>query len=50
MTNKLKYFVANWKMFGNLASLKSANKINYYISSKKNCDLIVKSFYVYPIH
>ena len=35
MTNKLKYFVANWKMFGNLASLKSANKINYYISSKK---------------
>ena len=35
MTNKLKYFVANWKMFGNLSSLKSANKINYYISSKK---------------
>ena len=27
MTNKLKYFIANWKMYGHLKSLKSLNKV-----------------------
>jgi triosephosphate isomerase (TIM) len=35
MTNKLKYFIANWKMFGDLASLKSIKKINHYTSLKE---------------
>ena len=35
MTNKFKYFVANWKMFGNLAALKSfKNFKNSYLSLK----------------
>ena len=32
MTNKLKYFIGNWKMFGDLASFKIISKINTYIS------------------
>ena len=35
MTNKLKYFIANWKMFGDLASLKNIKKINHYTFSKE---------------
>ncbi len=31
MTNKLKYFVGNWKMFGDFTSYKIVNKINQYI-------------------
>ena len=27
MTNKYKYFVANWKMFGNIKTIKSINKV-----------------------
>ncbi len=27
MTNKLRYFIANWKMFGDLKSLKSIDKV-----------------------
>ena len=27
MTNKYMYFIANWKMFGGLNSLKSLNKV-----------------------
>ena len=35
MTNKLKYFVGNWKMFGDFTSFKIINKIsNYLIQSK----------------
>ena len=35
MTNKLKYFVGNWKMFGDFSSFKIINKIsNYFIQSK----------------
>ena len=32
MTNKLKYFVGNWKMFGNFGSLKSIFKIHRFNS------------------
>ena len=30
MTNKLKYFIANWKMFGDFGSFKIVNKINQF--------------------
>jgi len=30
MTNKLKYFIGNWKMFGNLGSFKIVDKINKF--------------------
>ena len=30
MTNKLKYFIGNWKMFGDFSSLKIINKINQF--------------------
>jgi len=35
MTNKLKYFVANWKMFGKLSSLKNVHEIKRFLSLKK---------------
>ena len=39
MTYKYKYFIANWKMFGDLSSFKIINSVNNYIDkikSKKN--------------
>ena len=36
MTNKLKYFIGNWKMFGDFSSFKIIHKINQYISKEKN--------------
>ena len=39
MTYKYKYFIANWKMFGDFSSLKIINSVNNYINkikSKKN--------------
>ena len=36
MTNKLRYFVANWKMYGDLKSLKSINKVIKFAKSNKN--------------
>ena len=35
MTNKYMYFIANWKMFGNLRSLKSLNKVIKFSKSNK---------------
>ena len=35
MTNKLKYFIGNWKMFGDFGSFKIINKINLYTSKTK---------------
>ena len=35
MTNKLKYFIANWKMYGDLKSLKSINKVINFVNSNK---------------
>ena len=36
MTNKLRYFVANWKMFGHLNTINSLNKvINFTKKNKK---------------
>ena len=42
MTNKYMYFVANWKMFGNLAKLNSLNKVINFAKKfkKKNFKLI----------
>ena len=40
MTNKLRYFVANWKMFGHLNSINSLNKvINFKKKNKKTKNL-----------
>ena len=36
MTNKLKYFIANWKMYGDLKSIKSLNKVIKFAKSFKN--------------
>ena len=30
MTNKLKYFIGNWKMFGDFSSLKIINRIDHF--------------------
>jgi triosephosphate isomerase len=35
MTNKYMYFIANWKMFGDLKSLNSLNKVINFSKSKK---------------
>ena len=36
MTNKLKYFIGNWKMFGDFSSFKIIQKLNKYIYKSKN--------------
>ena len=36
MTNKLKYFIGNWKMFGDFNSFKIINKINQYAKKHKS--------------
>ena len=37
MTNKYIYFIANWKMFGNLKTLNSLNKVISFVKKfKKN--------------
>jgi len=42
MTNKLKYFIGNWKMFGDINSFKIINKINQFsIKSKKQKKKII---------
>ena len=47
MTNKYMYFIANWKMYGNLKSLNSLNKvIKFFKIFKKNN--IVKIIYCPP--
>ena len=35
MTNKYMYFVANWKMFGNLKSINTLNKVIKFSKSKE---------------
>ena len=35
MTNKLKYFIGNWKMFGNIRDLKKVYQIHSFCSLKK---------------
>ena len=35
MTNKNKYFIGNWKMFGDLPSFKILNSVNVYLSKNK---------------
>ena len=36
MTNKLKYFIGNWKMFGDFGSFKIINRINQFSYKSKN--------------
>jgi triosephosphate isomerase len=35
MTNKYMYFIANWKMYGNLSSLNTLNKVIKFSKSKE---------------
>ena len=35
MTNKLRYFIANWKMYGDLPSLKVLKDINFFLGKNK---------------
>ena len=46
MTNKYIYFVANWKMFGNLGTLNSLNKVISFV--KKNKQKKFKLIYCPP--
>ena len=46
MTNKYKYFVGNWKMFGDLSSIKHLIKVNSYL--KKNKKYKVKVIFCVP--
>ena len=36
MTNKIRYFIANWKMYGDLRSLKTLNKVIKFTRSNRN--------------
>ena len=36
MTNKFMYFIANWKMFGDIKSLNSLNKVLKFSKTNKN--------------
>ena len=36
MTNKYRYFIANWKMFGQLSSIKILKRVNSYLNKVKN--------------
>ncbi|SVB51381.1 uncharacterized protein METZ01_LOCUS204235, partial [marine metagenome] len=36
MTNKYMYFIANWKMFGDIKSLNSLNKVLKFSKTNKN--------------
>ena len=38
MTNKLKYFIGNWKMFGDFGSFKIIQEVNRYIYKNKRLD------------
>ncbi len=53
MTNKIKYFIGNWKMFGNLSSFKIINEINKFrrkfkkISSRNKVIICVPNTLIY---
>ena len=36
MTNKLRYFIGNWKMFGDIGSFRIINKINQFSRKSRN--------------
>ena len=54
MTNKLMYFIGNWKMFGDFNSFKIINKINKFnlrnkaLSKKIKIILCVPNTLIYP--
>ena len=43
MTNKYKYYIANWKMFGSLSSIIILKKVNFYLNKfkKKNLKVVI---------
>ena len=50
MTNKLKYFIGNWKMFGDFGSFKIINKINQFSYKSKNLPEIQKNYFMCAKH
>ena len=50
MTNKLRYFIGNWKMFGDFGSFKIIHKINQFSHKSKNQVQKKKLFYVFQTH
>ena len=42
MTNKYIYFIANWKMFGNLRSLNSVGKVASFVKKFKKNKIKIK--------
>ena len=46
MTNKYMYFIANWKMFGDLRSLNSLDSVIKFSKNNKNTNfrIILKGF------
>ena len=39
MTNKFKYFIANWKMYGDVNSIKSINRVLKFVNLNKKKNL-----------
>ena len=48
MTNKLKYFIGNWKMFGDFSSIKIIYRINTFYSDFKKSDKKSKIIFCIP--
>ena len=48
MTNKLKYFIGNWKMFGDFSSLRIVSQINSFSKTFKKKSLKAKVILCVP--
>jgi len=48
MTNKFKYFIGNWKMYGNLSSFKIIQNIEKYIKKNQNKFKKIKVIFCVP--
>ena len=48
MTNKLKYFIGNWKMFGDFTSIKIINKVNIFAKRLKKVNKKNKIIFCIP--
>ena len=48
MTNKLKYFIGNWKMFGDFTSIKIINKVNTFAKRLKKVNKKNKIIFCIP--
>ena len=48
MTNKLKYFIGNWKMFGDFGDIKIIQTIDHFNNSSKRLFGIKKIIFCVP--